>query len=113
MIIGDNVRQKSVDMGLRPRKNMYGWVGFFSFGPHTPVTFLDKYPPRGSSQRIRLPFRLASLNDLRPSEQKFVLFVLILFCYCFVLIEIECVEALGLTELSSRHCIELSHDKYS
>ena len=45
VIIGDNVRQKSVDMGLRPRKNMYGWVGFFSFGPHTPVTFLDKYPP--------------------------------------------------------------------
>ena len=45
VIIGDNVHQKSVDMGLRPRKNMYGWVGFFSFGPHTPVTFLDKYPP--------------------------------------------------------------------
>ena len=43
-----NVGQKSVDMGLRPDKNMGGWVGFFFFGPHTPVTFLDKYPPRVS-----------------------------------------------------------------
>ena len=32
-------------MGLKLEENMYGWVGFFSFGPHTPVTFLDKYPP--------------------------------------------------------------------
>ena len=22
---------------------MDGWVGYFSSGPHTPVTFLDKY----------------------------------------------------------------------
>ena len=36
-------------MGLRPGKNMGGWVGFSSVGPHTPVTFLDKYPPRGST----------------------------------------------------------------
>ena len=25
----DNLRQKSVDMGLRSGKNMVGWVGFF------------------------------------------------------------------------------------
>ena len=31
-------------MGLKLRKNMYGWVGFFISGPHTPVTFLDRYP---------------------------------------------------------------------
>ena len=42
-----NVGQKSVDMGLRPDKNMGGWVGFFISRPHTPVTFLDKCsPPR-------------------------------------------------------------------
>ena len=42
-----NVGQKSVDMGLRPDKNMGGWVGFFISRPHTPVTFLDKCPPPG------------------------------------------------------------------
>ena len=41
-----NLRQQSVDMGLILGKNMGGWVGFFIFGPHTPVTFLDKYLPR-------------------------------------------------------------------
>ena len=42
-----NIRQQSVDMGLILGKNMGGWVGFFIFGPHTPVTFLDKYLPQG------------------------------------------------------------------
>ena len=44
-----NIRQQSVDMGLILGKNMGGWVVFFIFGPHTPVTFLDKYLPRGFS----------------------------------------------------------------
>ena len=29
-------------MGLKLEENMYGWVEFFIFGPHTPVTFLFK-----------------------------------------------------------------------
>ena len=66
MIIGDNVRQKSVDMGLRPRKNMYGWVGFFSFGPHTPVTFLDKYPPGNVFQS--LCFSICILIQIKTSK---------------------------------------------
>ena len=37
--------QKYVDMGLKMDEKMYGWVGFFIFGPHTPVNFLVKYPP--------------------------------------------------------------------
>ena len=36
---------KSVDMGVKLEKNIGGWVAFFIFGPHTPVTFLEKYPP--------------------------------------------------------------------
>ena len=36
-------------MGVRPGKNMGGWVVFFSSGPHTPVTFLDKYGGRDGS----------------------------------------------------------------
>ena len=42
---GSKTGKKSVDMGLRPGKNMGGWVGFLFSGLHTPVTFLDKYPP--------------------------------------------------------------------
>ena len=36
----------------------YGWVGvfFFIFGPHTPVTFLDKYLPR-----VKIPIYLESV----------------------------------------------------
>ena len=49
MIIVRKCYQKSVDMGRKLEENMYGWVGFFIFGPHTPVTFLVKYPPRGLS----------------------------------------------------------------
>ena len=43
-----NVGQKSVDMGLRPDKNMGGWVVFFISSPHIPVTFRDKCPPPGT-----------------------------------------------------------------
>ena len=46
--------QKYVDMGLKLEENMYGWVGFFIFGPHTPITFLVKYPP----PRISLYWRI-------------------------------------------------------
>ena len=45
MIIVRKCYQKSVDMGRKLEENMYGWVGFFISGPHTPVTFLVKYPP--------------------------------------------------------------------
>ncbi len=48
---GSKTGKKSVDMGLRPGKNMGGWVGFLFSGLHTPVTFLDKYPPWGLIQR--------------------------------------------------------------
>ena len=47
MIIVRKCYQKSVDMGRKLEENMYGWVGFFISGPHTPVTFLVKYPPPG------------------------------------------------------------------
>ena len=46
VIIVRKCYQKSVDMGQKLEENMYGWVGFFISGPHTPVTFLVKYPPR-------------------------------------------------------------------
>ena len=36
---------KYEDMGVKLKENMYGWAGFFISGPHTPVTFLVKYPP--------------------------------------------------------------------
>ena len=32
-------------MGLQMVENMGGWVGFSIRGLHTPVAFLDKYPP--------------------------------------------------------------------
>ena len=44
-IYGSKTKKKSVDMCLRPGKNMGGWVGFLFSGLHIPVTFLDKYPP--------------------------------------------------------------------
>ena len=47
VIIVRKCYQKSVDMGRKLEENMYGWVGFFISGPHTPVTFLVKYPPGG------------------------------------------------------------------
>ena len=47
VIIVRKCYQKSVDMGLKLEENMYGWVGFFISGPHTPINFLIKYPPLG------------------------------------------------------------------
>ena len=43
-IIVRKLYQKSVDMDVKLEENMYGWLGFFIFGPHAPITFLVKYP---------------------------------------------------------------------
>ena len=46
MIIVDKCSSKICRYGSKTGKK-YGWVGgFFLSGPHTPVTFLDRYPPR-------------------------------------------------------------------
>ena len=47
--LGDNCAKtvsKIVDMALKLEQNMYGWVGFFIFGPHPPpVSFIVKFLP--------------------------------------------------------------------
>ena len=40
-MIVENVRQKSIDMGLG--KNIDGWVFFLISGPNNPLTFLGNY----------------------------------------------------------------------
>ena len=57
-----NLYQKSVDMGLKLEENMYGWMGFFISGPHTPVTFLVKYYPVGSADHVDDYFLLIAFS---------------------------------------------------
>ena len=63
VIIVRKCYQKSVDMGRKLEENMYGWVGFFISGPHTPVTFLVKYPPgKISCRQVPQPPNLTYYN---------------------------------------------------
>ena len=88
-----NVRQKSVDRGLRQEKNMVGWVIFFFSGPHTPVTFLEKYLPRENT-----PWVLTNLKSSRPTRDDWVSWLEIpgLVSFSHRVLSLECLSPPGL-----------------
>ena len=71
MIIVQKRYQKSVDMGVKLEENMCVRVGFFIFGPHTPVTFLVKYPPPGLEVWVPLLDYLTP-EGKNPSDEPYI-----------------------------------------